>query len=261
MFLIALLIGLAIVFSHIISWVIPNALAWESLWIGFGQGAYPYSLYNTWVGSQGYVVQASMYFFLLPLLACIPFGAAFFSDRSTGYVKMIVTRVEVRKYYYAKALSIFLSSGVVCVLPLLMDFFLTALFFPAVIPEPTAGTFPINEGSMWVGLYYANPLLYTLLYLLLIFLYSGLMGVSAMVCSYVAANRVFAMLTPFIVCIFTHFILSALPGTFHLLSPISFLKPYQAGGVNVAFVVGEYLVLSGFFILFLLRRAKKDEIY
>lgn len=263
MFLIALLIGLSIALSHIVLWVIPNALAWETLWIEYGhsKGAYPHSLYNTWMGLQGYVVQAPMYFFILPLLACIPVGAAFFTDRVTGYAKMVVTRVEMGKYYQAKAISVFLSAGTVCMLPLLVGFFLTALFFPAIIPEPTAGTFPIGEGSMWVDLYYAHPLLYVLLYLFLIFFYSGLIGAFAMVFSYVAANRVFAMLAPFVVCTFANFVLTALPGDFYKLSPIRFLQPTQPGFTSFAFIAGEYLVLSGFFIAFFLQKAKKDEIY
>jgi hypothetical protein len=176
-------------------------------------------------------------------------------------MKLLVTRVALKRYYSAKTVAVFLSAGCVAVFPLILDLFLTALFFPAVIPEPTAGTFAMSETRMWCDLFNTHPLAYIFLYLLLIFLYAGLLSIMSIVLSYIIANRVFIVLASFIVCMFADFILNSLPGYMSQFSPIMFLRPDQPGVVNSTIVIAEFFVLLTTFIIFIFYRARRDEVY
>jgi hypothetical protein len=260
-FFIALSLGLAITLSHVILWVVPNALSWEEPWVQWGidKGAYPYSLYETWMGGQMFALQEALYFIVLPLLICIPFAMTLFSDRSTGYIRQIVTRVDQKKYFAAKTLSVFLSAGTVAVIPLLANFMLTALFFSPVIPEVTAGTFPIDATRMWVELFYSHPLTYVLLYMGLIFIFSGLLACLALFFTYVVSNGIVVALSPFILYMLAEFGLATLPNQMLKFSPASFLRPDQPIAATPSAILAEIVLLGAFLGIFLAHKAKRDE--
>lgn len=264
MFLLALLVGLGIVLAHIVFFVAPKAVEMDEMRLLFPEKAgasYPSSLYNMWIGGGvGYTVYPTWYFTLFPLLACLPFTASLHIDRHSGYVKQLATRVTKRKYYIAKAVSVFLSSGAAVVLPLMIDVFLTAQFFSALKPEPTTSTFAVRHNSMWNELFYTHPLVYVILYLCMDFLFVGLLGLIAMCFTWLVRNRVFIVITPFILLMFFDFLI----GTFRLemgISPSIFLRADQPGQVRFFVIVIEFAVLLLLCGWFLMRRAKRDEIY
>jgi hypothetical protein len=259
LFVLALSIGCLIVLSHFI-WAIPQAAQASEMFDALiAKGGYPESLFNHWIGYQGYVLQATLYFFVLPLLVCIPFADSLFIDRRDGYARSIVTRVPQRYYYVAKAFSVFLTAATVAVVPLILDLLLTALLYPAVVPTPTAGTFPLFEFSMWSDVYYSAPYLYTVCYLVLIALFSGLIATIALMFSYLVANRFLVLLAPFILCVFTDFLLNSFGGWWYQFSPISFLRPDQPGASSFPIVVVEFIVLALLVGAFLAMRIKRDE--
>jgi hypothetical protein len=259
LFVLALSIGFIIVFAHIV-WAIPQSIQSQEMFdVLIAKGGYPNSLFNHWIGGRGDILQATLYFFLLPLLVCIPFADTLFTDRRGGYIRSIVTRVSQRRYYVAKAISVFLTAAAVAVVPLILDLILTALLFPAIIPTPTASTFPIFEFSMWSDLYYSVPFLYIAFYLVLIALFSGLLATVALVFSYLVANRFLVLLAPFILCVFVDFLLNSLGGWWFQFSPISFLRPDQPGAASFPIVVVEFIILAAFIMVFIAMRAKRDE--
>jgi hypothetical protein len=262
LFLLALGLGCLIALSHIIFDVMPSAAAEQAnRQLSEAKGAYPLSLFNTWMGGKGYIIQPTIYFFLLPLLVCIPFADTLSTDRQSGYIRHLATRANPRRYYLAKTLSVFLSAAAVGVLPLLLDFYLTALFFPPLIPEATSGQFPIGETSMFSGLFYSHPFAYVAVYLLIIALFSGLFALFSLVFTFFIKNRALVMLSPFILCAFIDFILGVLPGRFFQFSPILFLRPDQPGIAVFTVIGAEFLILLSSIILFLLARGSNNESY
>lgn len=260
LFVLALSIGCLIALAHIVFWVIPQSIQSQVTWdMLLAKGGYPSSLFNCWLGGRGDILQATLYFFLLPLLVCIPFADSLFSDRRGGYARSIVTRVPQRHYYAAKTVSVFLAAAAVAVVPLILDLLVTALFFPAIIPIPAAGTFPIFEYSMWSDLYYASPFLYIACYLALIALFSGLIATAALVFGYLAANRFLVLLAPFTLCVFADFMLGSLGGWWFQFSPLNFLRPDQPGAASFPIVAAEFIVLAVAFGSFLIVRARRDE--
>jgi hypothetical protein len=259
LYALALIIPLLIVVSHIVFHVMPVSLDESDLLIA--KGGYPYSLFNTWLGGRGDILQTTLYFTLLPLFVCIPFADTLFSDRKGGYTKNIVTRVPLRDYYCAKAVAIFLTAATVATLPLIIDILLTALFVPAVIPLTVAGTFPIFESSMWSALYYSHPFAYLSCYLLLISIFSGLLANLALFFTYLVDNRFLVALAPFIVCIFADFMLNVLGGQLFRFSPILFLRPDQPAMASFGIILAEAVALAIALSVFLIVRTKRDETY
>jgi hypothetical protein len=255
----ALIIPLLIVASHIVLYVVPISLDDADIIVSIG--GYPYSLFNTWLGGRGDILETTLYFTLLPLFICIPFAETLFSDRKGGYAKNIVTRIPLRDYYCAKAVAIFLTAATVATVPLIIDLFLTALFVPAVIPLAVAGTFPIFENSMWSALYYSHPFAYTACYLLLIGIFSGLLANLALFFTYLVANRFLVALAPFIVCIFADFVLGSLGGLLFQFSPILFLRPDQPALASFGIILTEAVILVVGLAILLIARIKHDETY
>lgn len=263
LFLVAIGINCLIVLSHIAFEVAPNSPIFLDDYYTVRQayGEYPLSVFNTWIGGQFSIIQVSLYFFILPLVVCVPFTDSLFSDRKTGYARNIATRTDYKKYYGAKIVAVFLSAGVVAVAPLVLDFLLTMLFFPALIPEPSAGTFALGSASLGAELFYSQPFAYVALFLLYIFLFSGLLALSALLFTYLVDNRFIVLLAPFICCVFADFILTSLPGRFELFSPSQLLRPDQPYALQplpmLAVTVGLTVVLA----VFLLRKMHRDEVY
>jgi hypothetical protein len=230
-FVVALLAGCAIVCHHVVFDMIPNASLYLDSYYSMRQakGEYPLSLYNMWMGGQLGILQNTLYFFILPLLAALPYAASLHSDRAGGYELNVLSRCRRSHYQAAKMLAVFVSGGLAVTLPLMLDFYATSLFFPPLIPEPTSGTFFMYSYSMGAGLFYSSPLAFVALHMLLVFVGSGQVALLALPASRLAASRFIVMLAPFIACVFADFVLTSLGGTLYQYSPLSYLRPDHPG--------------------------------
>ena len=84
----------------------------------------------------------------------------------------MVIRAGKMPYYLAKYAALFVSGGLAVVTPLLFNFLLTAMFIPAVRPDPSYLTaYGIGPASFLSMLFYAHPFLYVFAYLLIDFLF------------------------------------------------------------------------------------------
>jgi len=185
LFLISTIIGCIIAIAHIILNVVPTASM-----LGVHSGYYINSIFNQWIGLN-YTFWTSLFFTIFPLLASIPFADSFLVDRKSGYIKNILTRTSKKNYYISKFIAVFLSGGFAVAIPLLLDFYLTALFFPAVIPDISSGIFALFANSTWASAFYTHPFAYVFLYLLLIFVVSGILASVALAFSFIIKPQLF----------------------------------------------------------------------
>ena len=95
------------------------------------------TLYNHWVGGETHTLGSSVYFFIFPLLVAIPYGWSFCNEHRIGYTRCMVLKTGKFPYYFAKYCAVFLSGGLTMVIPLVFNFLLTAMFVPAVCPDPS----------------------------------------------------------------------------------------------------------------------------
>lgn len=203
-FYITLGIGFGIAIWHYFQNVLPCVPYLDEYLSEKGFNLYPHSVYNKWIGGEAESFQPFLYFLLLPILSALPFAGSFFSDHQSGFSKAYLIRTKRLNYYFAKAVSVFLSAGVAVVLPLFVNFALTAMTLPALVPQAGAGTFPVFAVNLFAEIYYTKPLLYTAIYFLLIFVFSGLLPSIALTLSFFVENKFIVMLAPFILCLFLH---------------------------------------------------------
>lgn len=200
-FLIALCIGCGISISQFASLTLKNPLVGDYTDI---VGLEPPSLFNKMIGLEDSSIQTAVFYYMLPIIAALPFADSLFKDIKSGYIKNVFIRTKKVNYYTAKYIAVFLSAAVSVATPLLLNLFLTSAFVPATIPEPNSGLFMLRGNSMWGELFFTSPCAYVLLYILLDAIFGGLWACVAIGMSYIVSNRFVALISPFIICIFTH---------------------------------------------------------
>ena len=99
---------------------------------------YPACLYEGFIGGEAYTFWNSVYFYILPVLAALPFGWSYFQDETTGYLRQIYSRVSRSQYLTAKMIVTFCSGAVGGTLTYILSFAVNALYLPAVKPNEVA---------------------------------------------------------------------------------------------------------------------------
>ena len=201
----ALLVGCALSVWHVITVIIPisegqnyelSANAIDDLYV-------PISLFSTWMGNELFPIQSYIFYLILPLLAVLPFGSSFFEDIKSGYIINVCTRVEKKIYFKAKYLAVFLSGGVTVVAPLLLNLVLSSMFMPAFIPDNgTVGT--ISPTTMAYEVFFTHPLVYVLMFIVIDFIFAGVMATLALSYTYFTEHRFGVMIVPFVFYFFIY---------------------------------------------------------
>lgn len=239
--LIALLIGIVIVLPHTIQNLlneieIKNYIA-EA---GLSSGADLTSLYGRWFGMSTDFL-AIMFYYILPLLAVYPGAMIYYKDRKSGYVKNLYTRFSKNKCLIIKYITTFISGGVAVVVPLLTAFLLTSLYAPARIPDSLVMN-PVVDINMWSELFFTHPLLYTLGYMLIDFIFGGLFACLAMSVSEFVKHKFSVFISSFLVVAALSFVCVQL--NLDYLNPQNFLSPAQfVTAANGYVVLIEALIL------------------
>lgn len=220
----SLLLGFALTLSHFVQHVwLPYHDA-QQIVESFHSTGMP-NLFNSWIGVDGYT-QGYLFFLLMPILAALPLASSFAADRSSGAVQQMLLNSQKRKHYFiAKSIAVFTAGGICTVLPLAVNFLLTAVVVPSQLPIVSTSNFSIFSYNMWAYLFYSHPWLYTLLYLALIFVFMGLFVQLALCVSFFIKNQVAVLFSPLIVYLFIDAVCQTL-GQFPL-SPEKFLSPAQ----------------------------------
>lgn len=224
-------------------------------------------LFNKWIGGEAFTLGTSIYFFVLPLLAAIPYGWSYCEEKQCGYVRMAASRGGKTCYYLSKYIAVFLSGGFGAVIPLLFNFLLTSLFIPATLPTPVYCTsngvfFPSPMSS----LYYTIPVLYVLLYLCVDFVFCGLIACISYCAAGLVRHRAVAVILPMFLLLAFHysrqFIYTSGAIRYKEISPLYFLRP-----VEVAYTASWAVILAEAAVLFIATMfvsmvwERKHEIY
>ncbi len=143
--------------------------------------------------------------FVMPILAVLPYGTSYYTDLKSGYVKQIATRISMKTYTRIKYMATFLSGGIVIVLPLVIQFLLTATIYPLHKPYRFNGSMN-GEYSFVVDIFYEHPMIYTIFRLLLVFIVAGLLATVALFISKYIYNLFSVFITPFAISFILQFI-------------------------------------------------------
>ena len=127
-----------------------------------------------WIGMDFSTWCATAFFFLLPLLAVLPYGSSLHREYKSGYLNLITPQISQKRYFAAKFLASFLSGGAVIVLPMIVNVIFVACTVPMRLPSVLEVIYNGVYGfGLWAEVFYTYPVLYILLYLLLDFLFAG----------------------------------------------------------------------------------------
>ena len=208
-FMIGCGISILLIFHYLLRYVAQwNEMAFELK----GRLEYPAHVFNHWICGNTYNLEGFLYFVILPLLAVLPHSLSFYEDRKNGYIRQVYTRSDREIYLVAKYVSVFLAGGAAVVLPLLVNLCICMTLLPGLPPQNAAGTL-INASVLWYTLYEKVPILYVLLFLIIDFIFAGLVAGLPLFLSFYSERKSVILLMPFILHIFIYSVcmMTALP--------------------------------------------------
>lgn len=183
------------------------------------------------------------YMILLPIIVVLPTHSLFIKDKKSGINSYIKTRVGHIGYYISKIISVFISTFILFVFPLIVEFILSLICLetgangdPSNIPLYTTAkdisTYPLHI------IYLCNKFLYAFLW---IFLFGCVCGIFAVINLSIATvlrlkYSLFAMLPLYIILSFTNVIDSLLKDNYTY-KYMNILKMFNFGQKN-------YFILS-----------------
>ena len=171
-----------------------------------GKGQNPnlqaFGLYNHWICQDFSSMLSALYFMLFPILSAVAYGWSFFAERKSGYIKNVITRGKKLEYYLAKYIATFAAGGTVVTIPVVINFIVVACFLPALKPYIFFDIYyGVNSPSMFSELFYEQPLLYSFIRMLLVFLYGGGAAAISFALAFAVPNRIGVLLLPFLMCL------------------------------------------------------------
>ncbi len=186
--------------TFLVSLLIGNvicALDLISFYIMVGQsGRY---LVQSWIGTDYLFAYNQMFFILLPVLACLPYGGSLYTDIKTGYDKNICVKTSRLNYAFAKSVSVFLSGFASVCLPLAMNLFIAAGMYPNYIPERlNATSIPLDDVYLFAAIFDKHPAVYCLIYILIDSLFAGAMALISLSLTVKVKSSFTAIVTPMV---------------------------------------------------------------
>ena len=182
-----------------------------------------FTLYNKWIGQEWISFSSSLLFLLLPLTASLPFSWSFCKEKKIGYLNNLYIRTSPQKYLNTKYFVTFIVGVISILIPLFINLMIVSAFIPAVDPNVHYDIYynmPVN--CILSELFYTYPLLYIIIKLLIISLFSGAFAVLGQATGIIIKNKFVVVLFPFVFLLIFNYISSILSPTVEL-SPIQFL--------------------------------------
>lgn len=222
-----------------------------------------FGLYNNWIGGESSTLGFTFFYTLLPLLAVLPYGWSYCAEKKAGYLKQAEIRTGRLPYLGAKYIATFLAGGMAVVLPLIFNFLLVACFVPAVQPTILYEMYyPLHYGSIWSELFFTVPLVFTILYLILDFIFAGLFAVLGFAVSCFTNNRIAAVLIPFFLILSMHYggTLMRQYRLYKEVSPLNFLHATSIENIaDAGIIVIEAVVFLALTLGIVLGKGRKYE--
>lgn len=208
-------------------------------------------LFGLWMSVTGGMNMGSYIFKMIwPILAAIPFGWSYWSERKEGSFCQIVVRSKKITYFFAKYLTVFISGGIVIAIPLLLNLLTDALYCPVYPPSPATSYYAISSGTFLSKLFYMHPWLYSFIWIVVSFLLGGVTACLCFVLGDYPPFGVIVTLFPFALFM----LIGTLTSTFLisdnnaklLLHPL--LMVYACpGALNPAWLIFSYIIIFGMF--------------
>ena len=223
-----------------------------------------YILYNNWILGEATSLGSTLFYFIMPLLAVIPYGWSLCEEHESNYEQTIIQKSGRKKYYFSKFIATYLSGGFAVCVPLVFSLALTATVFPAITPDVYYDTaYGVFGQSLFSELYYTVPLIYVVCYVLLDFIFCGFFACLGTISALMTHHLLPCILAPEIICLgfhyFRQFIYIVPDKIYKEVSPLFFLRGMECGySADMKIILAELLGLICVCI-FALRRCFRQE--
>lgn len=231
----------------------------------YGDGVNPTiqssTLHNSWIGGEEFTLGYTIFFFVFPLLATIPYSWSFLLENQNGYIKNIVLRVDKKVYLISKYISTFVVGGLSVTIPLLFDFLIMGLIAPNQLPDLIYPYYTVFQGGFMSEIFYTLPVLYVLVYMFIIFIISGLIATISMSMAVFIKNKIVILITPFILLLIIEYIISLIQTNYEF-SPLLFTHPTPIRlqhhiGIILGWTIIFFIISIGLLII----KERKNDIF
>lgn len=217
-----------------------------------------WNCYQKWIGSELTTLASTLFFTLLPICAVLPYATSYLQEYKAGYLRLILPKCGKVHYYIAKSFAVFLTGAAVVIIPLIVNFLTVSACIPSTAPQVNYNLYNyVLFGDMWADLFYNQPLLYVILYILLDGLFGGLLALSAFAFSFLIRNRVVILVLPLVLILGLDYISTLVASigqgafpTFSLLDLLRAAHDASVKGWIVATEAGFLALFSGILIWF-----------
>jgi len=196
-------------------------------------------------------ISGLLYFFILPIVASIPFADTFYCDKSCGVYKAILTREKRDVYVFAKGIVVMASAFIVIFIPLLANqllcFLIAPLYsasditnLPSYIPMRTTG-------MLFPEIYCKSPYLYNILFMLIPSGAGSILALASYAVSFYAnKSRLLVIAIPTVIYILFNFLSALLFSPKYTLSyyllPNSYIRDIFGFGYLAIIMLGIAIV-------------------
>lgn len=206
------------------------------------------SAFTMWIGVDDTNKIAKIFFFIFPLMAVMPYCWSYCSDIKSGQAEKTVKEIGKFNYHLSKYTAVFISSGLTVSIPLLLDFLIILLFVPAIFPDSVYDIYyGIFSNNFMADIFYGQPFVYVLIFLLLCFGFCGLFGCLGYSISTLIKSKIVAIVVPTVLMILVEFVKNLIMKNDSIynieFSPLSFLCPAKSYTTNWIIVISEIVVL------------------
>ncbi len=200
-FILALIVGCMCTIIHFSVEVVPLRMKLDE-YMSYGlQMNYPFGVCTSWIG-EGSSLYSYIYFFIVPILATLPYADSHYLDLESNFISFILTRVDRRKLYICKYIGVLTSGAVVSTIPLVLNWILTISVLPNIKPEATSYLSLLVPKSSMSELYVKHINLYIIVSLFVVAIFSGIIAGVALVISYYSKHWFVVISSPLLLCIF-----------------------------------------------------------
>lgn len=237
-------------------YILSNGMTW-----GMGD-IYGMSVYVNWIGADASRLESAVFWFILPLLAAMPYGVNALREERSKYKNQIFIRSGRKQEAIAKYLAAFLSGGMVVACPVMVNYFVTALFMPLTKPRVTDMSSGMVETQFGSLLFYEHPAIFVALVFLTVFLWGGVFGGMALTGGKFIRKRIFSVCCPFVFCLLIElFFSTGMISTSLEWSPVQLFHTLSIRGTSGIIIFGEiFLFMFSSFFLFWIREVKYEGI-
>lgn len=220
------------------------------------QYPYPISLFAMWLGADMFTFPSQLCFISLPFIAFLPFGAQYLQDIKTGYIKNIAILTNRNKIFSLYFLTTFITATAVTIYMFVLNFLVSAMIYPAIQPLPEA-SFPIKSGDFLATVFYELPILYYIIYIIIIAIYMGALSCMGIALTQHFKNVFFAKVITTIIHYFFSFLMLQLHHA--QFAPYYFLQPGQPIKFDLTIYLFYLCIILSFAILVFHHGVSKDD--